>query len=230
VQSGLGMQSFSAQSLTLTFFLAVSLLIALDAREYARASTAARFNDPTPRLWGRLTFNPKSWFDPFGSGLLPGLLLLLWAAVTVLPPIVAYGKPAPVDPNYLRSRVRDSVLVGLAGPLTNIAFAVAAGIVLRAGLPSTASRALGAFVFVNLCMAFFHLLPIPGLDGARLVGLALPERPAQLYRNADAYLPLFVLVAMFLLGGPLKDIIFGLTNAVCRASSGRSCVDWMFLS
>src|SRR3974377_2474357 len=122
---------FSVQSFTLTLFLAVSLLVALDVREYARAFMAARFNDPTPRLWGRLTLDPKSWFEKFGSGLLPAILLFMWAAMIVLPPVVGYGKPAPVDPNYLRSRVRDSVLVGLAGPITNLAFAVVPGIAFR---------------------------------------------------------------------------------------------------
>jgi Zn-dependent proteases len=222
--------SFSGGSLRLTLYLALSLLVALDLREYARALSASRLHDPTPRLWGRLTLNPKVWFEPFGSGLLPGLILLLWAALTTLPPVVAYAKPAPVDPGYLRSPEKDSVIVSLAGPITNIGLAVAAGILLRAPMPATAATAVGAFAFTNLCMAFFHLLPIPGLDGARLVGLVLPPRAADVYRNADAYLPLFVLIVMFLLSGPVKEIVYGLTNAVCRASSGRSCVDWMFIS
>jgi Zn-dependent protease len=219
--------SFSADSLKLTLYLGVSLLIALDLREYARAVSASRLHDPTPRLWGRLTLNPKVWFEPFGSGLLPGLILLLWAAFTTLPPVVAYAKPAPVDPGYLRNPEKDSVIVSLAGPLTNIALAVAAGLILRAPVPASAAIALGAFAFTNLCMAFFHLLPIPGLDGARLVALVLPPRAAQTYRNADAYLPLFVLIVMFFLIGPVKDIVYGLTNAVCRSSSGRSCFEWM---
>jgi Zn-dependent protease len=224
------MGAFTAGSLKLTLYLALSLLVALDLREYARAVAASRLHDPTPRLWGRLTLNPKVWFEPFGSGLLPGLILLLWAAFTGLPPVVAYAKLAPVDPGYLRSRERDSAIVSLAGPLTNLGLAVAAGITLRAPLPGTVATALGAFAFTNLCMAFFHLLPIPGLDGARLVGLALPPRAAYVYRNADAYLPLFVLIVMFLLLGPVKEILYGLTNAVCRTSSGRSCFEWMFFS
>ena len=63
-----------------------------------RAFMATRLHDPTPRLWGRLTFNPKVWFEPFGSGLLPAMILVLWAFLAgFLPPPVAYAKPAPVD-------------------------------------------------------------------------------------------------------------------------------------
>ena len=156
---------FTGESLRLTLYLGVSLFIALDVREYARAVTATRLHDPTPRLWGRLGLRPKGWFEPFGSGLLPGLILLLWAAATVYPPMIAYAKPAPIDPSYFRRFKRDSVVVGLAGPATNIAVAVAAGLLLRVGLSGEVGRALGAFAFANLCMAFFHLLPIPGLDG-----------------------------------------------------------------
>jgi Zn-dependent protease len=218
---------FSGDSLRLTLYLGVSLFIALDLREYVRATTATRLHDPTPRLWGRLGFRPKGWFEPFGSGLLPGLILLLWAAATVYPPMIAYAKPAPIDPSYFRRYKRDSVVVGLAGPVTNAAVAVAAGLLLRAGLSGEVARALGAFAFANLCMAFFHLLPIPGLDGARLVGLVLPPRAAEMYRNADAYLPLFVLLVIFFLATPVNSIVYGLTNAVCQASSGSSCFRWM---
>jgi Zn-dependent protease len=205
----------------------VSLFVALDLREYARAHTATRLHDPTPRLWGRLTLNPKAWFEPFGAGLLPGLVLVLWAVLAYLPPVVAYGKPAPIDPNYFRRFNRDSVVVGLSGPGTNLALAVVAGLVLRVHVPPELARMVSAFMFVNLCMAVFHLMPIPGLDGARLVALVLPPRAAETYRNLDAYLPLFVLVVVFLLAGPVQSIIYGLTDAICDGVSGQTCFVWM---
>jgi Zn-dependent protease len=214
----------------LTLYLAVSLLIAADVREYARAVAATRLHDPTPRLWGRLTLNPKAWFDPFGSGLLPGLILVLWAALTFFPPVIAYAKPAPVDPGYFRRYKRDSVVVALAGPVSNLVLALVAGLLLRASLPLEFARVVATFAFVNLCQAFFHLLPIPGLDGARLVALVLPPRAAEVYRNLDAYLALFVLLVIFLLAGPVKEIVYGLTNAVCTSSSGASCFSWMLVN
>ncbi len=221
------MGRFSAHNLTLAAYLAVSLFIALDLREYARAYAATRLHDPTPRLWGRLTLSPKAWFEPFGSGLLPGLVLVLWSVLTFFPPVVAYGKPAPIDPNYFRRFKRDSVVVGLAGPAINLALAVASGMLLRVSTPSELARMASSFMFVNLCMAIFHLMPIPGLDGARLVALVLPPRAAETYRNLDAYLPLFVLVVIFLLAGPVQRITYGLTNAVCEGVSGANCFVWM---
>jgi Zn-dependent protease len=205
-------------------YLALGLTIGMIVREYARAAMATRLGDHTPRLWGRLTWNPRSWFDPFGSGLLPILILVLWAVGSgYLPPPVAYAKPAPIDPNYLRRRTRGVVLTSLAGPAANVIVALPAVVVSR-GLGGEAGLFALAFGFTNLCLAFFHLIPIPGLDGARLVALLLPPRAAEVYRNADAYLPLFVLVVLFIFSGPVWAIIYGLVNAVFRAMSGRPAI------
>jgi Zn-dependent protease len=216
---------FSAESLRITAYLAVGLLIGMIAREFARAYVAAKLGDPTPRLWGRLTWNPRAWFEPFGSGLLPALVLLLWAAASsFLPPPIAYAKPAPVDPNYLRRQPRDSLLVGFAGPVTNVALGAVAGIAFRGVGVSDVGLFLLVFQFANLTLAIFHLLPIPGLDGARLVALALPPRARETYRNLDQYLPLFVLLALFFLAGPIQSIVYSLVDALCGVFSGTGCV------
>jgi Zn-dependent protease len=206
-------------------YLAMSLFVGLSAREYARARMATRLGDPTPRLWGRLTWNPRSWFDPFGSGLVPGLILVLWAFNgSFLPPPVAYAKPAPVDPGYLRRQPRDTLLVGFAGPVTNVALAFVAGLGIRVvGLGSEAGQVLLAFEFTNLCLAIFHLLPIPGLDGARLVALALPPPARSVYQNMDQYLPLWVLLALFLVAGIFSAIVYSLVDGLCTLFSGSSC-------
>jgi len=217
---------FTTTSIRYAAYLGCSLMIGMIAREYARALTTSRLGDPTPRLWGRLTWNPRAWFDAFGSGLLPGLVLFLWAAASgFLPPPAAYGKPAPVDPSYLRHQTRDQVLIGFAGPLVNVALASVAGLALRAGtsLSFEVIVALVAFEFTQLSLAFFHLLPIPGLDGARLVALALPPDARRVYRDADRFLPLFVLAALFLIGGVIQSIVYGPVNAMCKLLSGYSC-------
>ena len=215
---------FTSISLRVAAYLAASLFVGMTAREFARAWMATRLGDPTPRLWGRLTLMPKAWFDPFGSGLLPGLILLLWAAsASFLPPPVAYAKPPPIEPNYLRRQPRDSVLVGLAGPVTNMALAAIAGLLVRLNLPLELFTVLVAFEIANLSLAFFHLLPIPGLDGARLVALVLPLPVRQTYRNLDQYLPLFVLLALFFLGAAIQSIVYSLVNAFCRLFSGFPC-------
>ena len=205
-------------------YLAVSLLIGMITREYARSLVASRLNDPTPRLWGRLTMNPKSWFEPFGSGMLPALILLLWAAgSTFLPPPVAYAKPAPVDPSYFRNRTRDTVLTALAGPSANLASAAFAGMILRVGVGGQIQLATLAFLLTSLSLMIFHLVPIPGLDGARILALALPTRAAEVYRNADQYLPLIVLVMLFLFAGPLIAIVRSLTDSLCMLLAGFTC-------
>ena len=205
-------------------YLGLSLVVGMSAREFARASVATRLGDPTPRLWGRLRFAPKAWFDPFGSGLLAGLILVLWAASAgFLPPPVAYAKPAPVDPNYFRNRTRDTVPVSLAGPAANLVLAAIAGFALRVMTSGEVGLVLGAFLLTNLSLLVFHLLPIPGLDGARIVALALPPHAAQVYRNADQYLALIVLVVLFVFAGPLISIVRSLTNALCSLLAGVRC-------
>ena len=80
-----------------------------------------------------------------------------------------------------------------------------------------------AFMFTNLCLVVFHLLPVPGLDGARILALFLPPRAAEVYRNADQYLALFVLVILFLFAGPLISIVYSLTDSLCSLVSAAHC-------
>jgi Zn-dependent protease len=214
--------NFTALGIRLAAYMLVSLAIGLAVREFARAWTAARFHDPTPRLWGRLTLRPGAWFEPFGSGLVPVLIAVLWTVQVLVIP-AAYGKSAPVDPSYLR-RTRDQVFVALAGPLASLALAVAGGLAVRAaGLPIEAERAAVVFAFTNASLLVFHLLPIPGLDGARIVAMLLPPQAAELYRNADKYLPLFVLVALFLFTTLIVGFLTMLSSAVCDAATGVDC-------
>lgn len=222
--------NFSAIGVRVALYLLLGMFVGMTVREFVRAWTAARLHDPTPRLWGRLSPHPKAWFDPFGSGLVPGLIAVLWAAGVPWSP-AAYGKPAPVDPSYLRNVKRDVTLVSLAGPASTLALAFLAGIVIRvAGDPivladgairrSELDLAVSVFAYACAGLTVFHLLPIPGLDGARVVALLLPPQAAQVYRNADKYLSLFVLVLLFLFG---SVILGAMTDAVCSLAVGRTC-------
>ena len=216
------MGNFTALGMRLALFMLASLAIGLSVREYARAWTASRLNDPTPRLWGRLTLNPKAWFEPFGSGLVPVLIAILWSVQVLVIP-AAYAKPAPIDPSYFR-RTRDLVVTSLAGPAANLLLTVLAGLIIRVGgLPLEASRAVVVFAFTNAALVVFHLLPIPGLDGARLVGLLLPPQAREVYRNADKYLPLFVLVALFVFSTLILGFLTTLTGAICDAATDLDC-------
>ena len=123
------MGNFTALGIRLAVYMLVSLAVGMSVREFARAWTAARLHDPTPRLWGRLTLAPRAWFEPFGSGLVPVIIAVLWSVQVLVIP-AAYGKTSPVDPSYLR-RTRDQVFVALAGPASSLALTVVAGLVVR---------------------------------------------------------------------------------------------------
>jgi Zn-dependent protease len=214
--------NFTALGFQLAGAMLVSLAIGMAVREFARAYTAAKLHDPTPRLWGRLTLNPRAWFEPFGSGLVPVLIAVLWTVQVLVIP-AAYGKPAPVDPSYLR-RTRDLVFVSIAGPVANLVLAVLAGLVVRSdALPLGALRIAIVFAFTNAALLVFHLLPIPGLDGSRIVGLLLPPQAREVYRNADKYLPLFVLVALFVFSTLILGFLTSITGAICDAATGLDC-------
>ena len=199
----------------------VSLFIGMSLREYVRARAAAALGDPTPRLWGRITLRPKPWFDPFGSGFIGAMVALLWTVQAFMMP-AAYAKPAPIDTNYLRRHPRDVVLVSLAGPVASLALAVLGGIVIRAGVGGQVGLAILTFVFTNVSLMVFHLLPVPGLDGGRLLALLLPPHAREVFRNADRYLALIVLVVLFLFTF-LLGVARLLAGAVCDALSGVDC-------
>jgi Zn-dependent protease len=215
------MGNFTALGLRLAAYMLVSLFIGMTLREYARARAAAALGDPTPRLWGRITLRPKPWFDPFGSGFIGAMVALLWTVQAFMMP-AAYAKPAPIDTNYLRRHPRDVVLVSLAGPVASLALAVLGGIVIRAGVGGQVGLAILTFVFTNVSLMVFHLLPVPGLDGGRLLALLLPPHAREVFRNADRYLALIVLVVLFLFTF-LLGVARLLAGAVCDALSGVDC-------
>jgi Zn-dependent protease len=90
-------------------------------------------------------------------------------------------------------------------------------------LPADPLRFAIVFAFTNAALLVFHLLPIPGLDGARIVGLLLPPQAREVYRNADKYLPLFVLVALFVFSTLVLGFLTSITGAICDATTGLDC-------
>jgi len=213
--------NFTILGLQLAVYMAASLFVGLALREYTRARVAATLGDPTPRLWGRVTMRPKAWFDPFGSGFLPALVALLWSVQAFILP-AAYAKPAPIDTSYFKRHPRDVVVASLAGPVTSLALAIAGGLFVRTGVTGEALLVLTTFAFTNASLFVFHLLPIPGLDGGRLLALVLPPQAREVFRNADRYLALIVLVVLFLFTF-LLGIARLLAGAVCDALTGEDC-------
>jgi Zn-dependent protease len=217
------MGNFTALGIRLAIYMVASLFVGLAVREYVRARTAASLGDPTPRLWGRVTLRPKAWFDPFGSGFVPALVALLWTVQAFLMP-AAYAKPAPIDTSYLKRHPRDVVLVSIAGPAASLVLSIIGGLVVRAGVSGEVLLAATTFAFTNASLLVFHLLPIPGLDGGRLLALVLPPPARDVFRNADRYLALIVLVVLFVLTF-LLGLAQLITGAICQATTGLDCLE-----
>lgn len=216
--------NFTALGFRLAFYMLGSLLVGMSVREYARARAAVRLGDPTARLWGRVTLQPRAWFEPFGSGLVPALIAVLWSVQALVMP-AAYGKPAPIDPTRFRDQRRDIVIVSCAGPVATLLLGVVAGLVIRAiSLPPEGARAVLTLAYTSMSLTIFHLLPIPGLDGARMVALILPREAAEVYRHADRYLPLIVLVILFVFSSLVLGLLTSLTGALCNAATGVNCL------
>ncbi len=139
--------------LAVLVFLA-SLVIAVTVHECCHAFVADRLGDPTARHLGRVSLNPLAHLDPFGS-----VMLLVVG--------FGWGRPVPVDPRNFARPVTDELLVALAGPASNLVLAIIAGLVIRA-VPGIAP--LGAFfIYLNVSLACFNLLPVPPLDGSKLL-------------------------------------------------------------
>lgn len=173
--------------------------------EYMHARIADWRGDKTARRAGRLTLNPIPHIDPFGTILVPLVLLLLtsghWA--------FGYAKPVPVNPYFLKKPRRDMVLVSLAGPLTNfsIAFILALiGMVVRlAGVnPVGSLRYLFDFLYaaaqINVILGFFNLIPLPPLDGSHVLEYFLPPSAQRAYETIAPYGFIIILVFLLLLG------------------------------
>lgn len=193
------------------------VLVATVLHEVAHAAAANALGDPTAKERGRLTLNPVAHLDPVGSVLLP----LLMAAAGG--PIFAFAKPVPYNPNRLRKPIRDEVLVALAGPACNLVQALVGAIVFRVvfvtcvGSWSALSdsspmlvclQVLYSYVYLNLMLMFFNLIPLPPLDGSAIISPLLRGEARRKYYIVQRYsmpvlLALLFLVPMVLHVSPL---------------------------
>ncbi len=145
-------------------------MIAVMVHEVSHGWVALLLGDPTAKQAGRLTFNPLRHIDPVGTLLLPIILLLARA-----PFVFGWAKPVPINPYHLRRPKQDMLWVGLAGPASNFILAAMLAFMLRvsgSALPELAEAMVTYLILINLVLGVFNLLPIPPLDGSRiLVGL-----------------------------------------------------------
>src|SRR3989338_518792 len=189
----------------------IILIFSAILHEIAHGLVAERLGDPTARLMGRLTLNPKNHIDPMMSIALPLILLIFGAA-----------KPVPVDPFNLQDGRKDLALVSLAGPLTNVLIAIIASLILKLILNSsyiihdTLYLILVTVVHLNLLLAIFNLFPIPPLDGSKIFALLLPEKTANLYMSLQS---IGFLIIIFLLFFPIGGFsLMGLVSTLLSFS------------
>jgi Zn-dependent protease len=176
----------------------IPILIAITFHEAAHAYAAWKLGDDTAHRLGRVTVNPLKHVDLFGTILLPALLVL-----TKAPFLFGWAKPVPVAIGRLGHPRRDMALVALAGPLTNLALALISAVLLRAVplLPETTAPWLVQTpyqsILLNLILAIFNMLPIPPLDGGRVVTSILPNVLARQFAKLERFGFLVVLGIVF---------------------------------
>jgi Zn-dependent protease len=174
--------------------IAAALVLSLTFHEFAHAWTADRLGDPTPRRYGRVTLNPLKHLDPFGT-----LLMLLVG--------FGFARPVPINPNNLGRW--GTLWVSAAGPLSNLLIALVCALLLKFGAHSdVVMTVLLTVLSINVVLAVFNLIPIPLLDGSRILGALVPSLGRSLAQfEMQPYSFLIVMAFIYLFGRQISGVI-----------------------
>jgi Zn-dependent protease len=199
-----------------TVFEFIVLIFSAVLHEVAHGYEAEHLGDPTARNAGRLTLNPLKHLDLFGSVLMPIALFILSSGAFFF----AAAKPVPYNPNNLKNPRTGSAKIALAGPATNILLAIIFGILLRIcsllPVPSSFFLLLSIIVYLNIALGIFNLVPIPPLDGSKLLFAALPpsETSYRIMYFLERYGLIVVLLFVFFGFGLLIPLMQGIFTLI----------------
>lgn len=170
--------------------LILVLLISITFHEYAHGWMAYKLGDPTPAASGRLTLNPLAHIDPFGTIILPILLLVISKGALSF----GYAKPVPINPYHFKNPRKDIMWVGIAGPLANFLIAFILSLMLKMGIPAFFEDVIIWGIIINLILGIFNLIPIPPLDGSKIIASFLPYRLSCGYLKLQIYGFIFIIL------------------------------------
>ncbi|MCF2620832.1 site-2 protease family protein [Collinsella tanakaei] len=196
----------------------VALIIGIVIHECAHALVAYVLGDRTARSRGRVSLNPIRHIDPFGTVLLPLLMIAAGG------PVFAFAKPVPVYLNNLKHPKRDELLVALAGPISNLVLACVGAVLLRVAAQNAAPLAdsigaaavgqigvfLMSFMSINLSLAFFNLIPLPPLDGSSILIPFLRGQALRTYYRIQRYAMPILIIVLYLLPSVLHIDLVGI--------------------
>lgn len=199
-------------------FVIVVIMLSAVIHEVMHGYAADKLGDPTARYAGRLTLNPIPHLDPFGSVMLPLIL-----ALSGSPLFFGWAKPVPYNPyNLVKAPYWGEAIVAFAGPLSNFALALLAAIVIRTGLLSPElNSVIFIIVMVNIMLGIFNLIPIPPLDGSKILSAILPLGLRMQYDRIRAQLEYnpflgfgIVIIFVLVLGGAFGSFVYTIARAI----------------
>ncbi|MBU1247008.1 site-2 protease family protein [Patescibacteria group bacterium] len=190
---------------TIIFFFIIILILSVVIHEVSHGYAANMLGDPTARLAGRLTLNPINHLDMVGSFIVPVIMFMTTHMV------FGWAKPVPYNPYNLRKGRYGPAIVALAGPLSNIFIAIVFGLLIRfgvgAGMSSSFLEIFSVIVLINLVLAVFNMIPVPPLDGSKVLFAILPYKFYHIQEMLERYGLFVLLIIIFSAGSFISPII-----------------------
>ena len=201
---------YSTEQLVMVAVTVVLVMGSAIVHEVAHGLAALALGDPTAQEAGRLTLDPRAHVDGFGSILLPLVMALVGG------PVFAFARPVPYNPRRLRHPRRDELLVALAGPLSNLLQAILGTLLLKLAMEAALARVLGidaalwavqilaTYVYVNLVLCFFNLIPLPPLDGSKVILFFLSGRARREFYRLEQYAMPILIILLYVVPSLLR--------------------------